>query len=297
MRQAVLLLAHGAPERLEDIEPYILRVREGRPLAPALLEEIRSRYALIPGCSPLLARTRAQAAALGARLAAATPVPVYIGMRNWHPFIRDTLASMREAGVERIVAICLAPQYSRASTGLYRRKTEEALAELGYAPQVVWTGSLHDHPLLIEAFHERLAPLLGGRKVLFTAHSLPEKILRDGDPYERETKTTARLVAERSGIAEWDFAYQSQGLTDDVWLGPTVESMLDAYAREGITETVLAPIGFVADHVEILYDVDILFRGYARKLGIELFRPESLNDSPSFIAALADVAERTLRSA
>ncbi len=194
------------------------------------------------------------------------------------------------------MAVCLAPQYSRLSVGLYFRRVQEAKVELGMKAEVVWTKSFHDHPLLIEAFDEKLAPLLAGRKVLFTAHSLPEKILESADPYDREAKATARAVAERAGLASWDFAYQSQGLTDDKWLGPTVEATLDATRSEGVTEVVLHPIGFVSDHVEILYDVDILFRDYARERGIRLERPESLNDSPTFIAALAAVAQERIEA-
>jgi ferrochelatase len=199
--------------------------------------------------------------------------------------------------VERIVALCLAPQYSKFSTGLYFRRVEEAMTGLDFSAAISWTKSYHDHPLLIEAFHRNLAPLLPCERVLFTAHSLPEKILDSGDPYVAETRDTARAVAERAGLAAWDFAFQSQGLTDERWLKPTVESTIEHYAREGVREMVLAPIGFVSDHVEILYDVDVLFRRVARERGIELRRPESLNDSPAFIAALAEVVRERLREA
>ncbi len=295
MKQAVLLLAHGAPERLEDVEPYLTFVRGGRPLAPQLVEEIRQRYAEIGGRSPLLTWTMAQARALEQRLErGGFPVRVYAGMRNWHPFIRETMARMQADGVERIVAVAMAPQYSKMSVGLYFRKTQEAKQELGFAAEIVWTKSFHAHPLLVEAFHERLAPLLPCRKVLFTAHSLPERILENADPYDAEAKATARAVAERSGLDEWDFAYQSQGLTAESWLGPTVESRIDQYARDGVRELVVAPIGFVCDHVEILYDVDILFRRYAAERGVRLARSGSLNDSDTFVSALAAVVSERL---
>ncbi len=278
MKQAVLLLAHGAPERLEDVESYLEKIRASRPGAgptpPKVIEEVKQRYAEIGGSSPLLGWTRKQAAALQAALG----IPVYFGMRNWHPFIPETMAAIEADGIERLVAICLAPQYSKMSVGLYFRRTQ----------------SFHAHPLLIEAFAERLEPLAAGRKVLFTAHSLPEKILESGDPYDAEAKATARAVADRIKLADWDFAYQSQGMTADKWLGPTVESCLDRYAADSIRDVVLAPIGFVCDHVEILYDVDILFHNYAEQRGIRLVRPETLNDSPKFIAALADVAREKL---
>ena len=215
-------------------------------------------------------------------------------MRNWHPFIRETMDQVRDSGVERLAAIALAPQYSELSVGLYIRRTEEAAREAGVAAEIRWAKSFHDEPLLIEAFAERLRRVWTGQKVLFTAHSLPEKTLAAGDPYDRETRATAAAVAARLGLADCDFAYQSQGLTDDRWLGPTVESCLDRYAAEGVREVVVDPIGFVCDHVEILYDIDVLFRGYAAERGIALTRPESLNDSANFTAALAEVAERCL---
>ena len=160
--------------------------------------------------------------------------------------------------------------------------------------EIRWAKSYHAAPLLIEAFAERFARVWNGQKVLFTAHSLPEKFLAAGDPYDRETRATAAAVAARLGLKDFDFAYQSQGFTDDRWLGPTVEACLDRYAAAGVREIVLDPIGFVCDHVEILYDIDVLFRGYAAERGIALVRPESLNDSPRFTAALAGVAERCL---
>lgn len=298
MKQAVLLLAYGAPERIEDVEQFLAGLRAGRPLASHQVEEIKQRYAAIGGGSPLTARTREQAEALERELAGAGPaVPVHFGMRNWRPSIQDAMARLRVQGAERIVAICLAPQYSKFSVGVYFRRVQEARVALGTGVEVVWTKSFHDHPMLIEAFYEKLAPLAAGRTVLFTAHSLPERALESGDPYDREAKATARAVAARAGLAEYDFAYQSQGLTEDKWLGPTVESVLEEYARRGVRDVVLQPVGFVSDHLEILYDVDIRFRGYASERGIRLVRPESLHTSPTFIAALASVARERLEAA
>jgi protoporphyrin/coproporphyrin ferrochelatase len=290
MKQAVLLMAHGAPERLEDVPEYLLRVRGGRPLPPPVVEEITGRYAQIGGCSPLTRWTRAQAEALERAIG----MPVYFGMRNWRPSILEAMRQIAADGVERLAAICLAPQYSEMSVGLYFRSAEEARTATGAGTEIVWAKSFHDHPLLVGAFAEKLAPLEGAGKVLFTAHSLPEKILENGDPYDRETRATAGAVAGRLGISEWDFAYQSQGLTAEKWLGPTVESVLDRYADGGVRDVVLAPIGFVCDHVEILYDVDIVFRRYAEARGIRLSRPESLNGSPRLTAALASIATSCL---
>jgi len=291
VKQAVLLLAHGAPERVEDVAEYLKFVRSGRPVSPQLIEEIRHRYAAIGGSSPLRQWTQVQAEALEMRLG----IPVFYGMRNWHPFIRETMDRIRDSGAERLAAICLAPQYSKMSVGFYFRRTQEAKVDASASAEIVWAKSYHDSPLLIEAFAEKLGPLAGGRKVLFTAHSLPEKALAEGDPYERECRATAALVAAAAGVADWDFAFQSQGMTEDRWLGPTVESTLDQYAAGGVREVVVHPVGFVCDHVEVLFDVDMLFKGYAAERGIALLRPESLNGSAKYTEALADVAWRVLK--
>ncbi len=290
MKQGVLLLAHGAPERLEDVESYLTFVRGGRPASPRIVEEVRSRYQAIGGSSPLLEWTRAQAQALERVLG----VPVFFGMRNWHPFIRETMDRVRDAGLERMAAIAMAPQFSELSVGLYIRRTEEAAREAGVTAEIRWATSFHDEPLLIEAFAEKLEPFVAGRKVLLTAHSLPEKALAGGDPSDKETRATAAAVAARLGLTDWEFAYQSQGLTDERWLGPTVESCLDRYAAAGLREVVVDPIGFVCDHVETLYDVDVVFRNYAAERGMSLVRPEALKGSGKFTAALAEVAKRCL---
>jgi protoporphyrin/coproporphyrin ferrochelatase len=310
VKQGVLLLAHGAPERVEDIARYLGHVRGARPGAGPtpqhVIDEVTERYREIGGSSPLTAWTRKQADALE-RLVG---IPVFVGMRNWHPFIAETLAQVRDARIERLAAICMAPQYSGVSVGLYMRRTQQAKQELGLTTEMVWAKSYHDEPLLIEAFAERIRAVIGHRlwdrppglseplpgipRVLFTAHSIPEAVLANGDPYAEETRATAAAVAASLNLQDWDLAYQSQGMTGERWLGPTVESRLDTYAAEGLGEVVVDPIGFVCDHVEILYDIDILFRRYAAERSISLLRPESLNDSPKFTAALAEVAKRCL---
>lgn len=291
-RLAVLLLAHGAPERVEDVESYLHHVRGGRPVSAHVVKEVRDRYQEIGGSSPLLTWTRQQTDALSALLG----IPVFFGMRNWHPFIGETMGLVRAANVERLAAICLAPQFSEMSVGLYIRRTEEAKIAAGITAEIVWAKSYCTEPLLIEAFAEKLAPLVEQQpRVLFTAHSLPERALDNGDdPYDREARATAAAVAARLSLLDWDFAYQSQGMTAETWLGPTVESRLDAYAAEGVREVVVHPVGFVCDHVEVLYDIDILFKGYAAERGITLMRPESLNGSPVFTKSLAEVAKRCL---
>lgn len=305
-RWGVLLLAHGAPERVEDISEFLLKLRGGRPLAPHAVEEIKNRYRLVgereggrPGeASPLTWLTRCQAEALRERLRR----PVYLGMRNWKPYIAEAVAQAAADNIERLIAICLAPQNSRTSVGLYRRVLEEARVELARDMSVDFVESWHDHPGLIAAYAARIetavsrAEAEAGRTapVIFTAHSVPESTIRDGDPYERQVRETARLVAESLGLAgsRWNVAFQSQGMTREPWIGPTVESEIDRWAAAGYRRMVVAPIGFVCDHVEILYDIDIAFRKHAETRGVTISRPESLNDSPLFIEALAGLVGR-----
>ena len=295
----VLLLAHGAPDRLEDVPEFLLHVRSGRKLPDHVVQKITHRYALIGGGSPLLQWTRKQAEALAARLSC----PVYVGMRNWKPFIAEAVAQAVQEDVLNLVVICLAPQNSGTSVGLYRRALEESIAQTGADLRVDFIESWHDQPLLVQALAEKLRAGLaraeeaaGGRvPVILTAHSVPEKTVAAGDPYDRQVKETAAKVATASGVELCRFAYQSQGMTADPWLGPKVESEIDALAEEGHHHVFVAPIGFLCDHVEILYDVDILFRNHARERGVTLWRSESLNDSPQLIEALASIASQHRR--
>jgi ferrochelatase len=280
VNRGVLLLAHGAPERIEDVPRYLSFVRGGQPVSSRVLEEVTSRYAAIGGSSPLTRWTRAQAEALQSKLG----IPVFFGMRNWHPFVQETMETVRAAGIGRLACVCLAPQFSEMSVGLYMKSA----AAVASGVELNWATSYYDEPLLIDAFAERLQGLRG--KVLFTAHSLPAP----NEQYDREARATAAAVAAHLGLTDWDFAYQSQGMSGGTWLGPTVESCLDRYAAQGVHEVVVAPIGFVCDHVEILYDIDVLFRAYAGQRNIALTRPESLNGSATFTAALAEVVKRCL---
>jgi protoporphyrin/coproporphyrin ferrochelatase len=275
VKSGVLLLAHGAPERVEDVPQYLTYVLGGRPVPPRVAEEVRSRYEAIGGSSPLTHWTRVQAEALEETCGC----PVYFGMRNWRPFIQEAVDRARLEGVTHLACICLAPQYSEMSVGLYRKHTEAA-ADGNI--ELSWATSYHDEPLLIEAFAERLRGVTS--PVLFTAHSLPAP----NDRYENEARATARLVAERAGVRDWELAFQSQGMSGGQWLGPTVESTID---RHNGSELVIQPIGFVCDHVEILYDIDIHFKQRAAARGIMLTRPESLNGSSTFTKALAKVAK------
>jgi len=290
----VLLLAHGAPDRLEDIPAFLINVRQGRKLPEAVVNEIIRRYSLIGG-SPLTRLTTLQAQ----RLAELLGRPVYLGMRNWKPFIAEAVRQINAEGGERVVALCLAPQNSRTSIGLYKKNLFEDVERLAPNVQVDFIESWHDHPGLVEAFRERVATALahvraearGPVPVIFTAHSVPEKTIRDGDPYERQVRETAALVASALGLEEYCVAFQSQGMTSETWIGPTVESLIDRLAAQGRRHVLLAPVGFVCDHVEILYDIDVVFRAYGMTRGVTVHRSESLNDSPLFIQALAAVVE------
>jgi ferrochelatase len=350
-RFAVLLLAHGTPDSVDEIPEYLKNVVSGRPMPQHVVEEIQHRYAEI-GRSPLTEWTFRQAELLREKL----HLPVYVGMRNWKPYIADSVRQMRADGVTDAVAICLAPQNSRTSVGLYRRA---AYAEAGSTLRFHFIDGWADHPLLADAFADRLRQCwtaanltLGCRTpVLFTAHSVPCRTIQtspaqpsgvsgpaggetgaaktDGsarnappsgpvrptapersyaipgsapqvpDPYATEAKRTAALVATRlaaDGLREqdWYFAFQSQGMSGGPWIGPTVEDTLQALRQEGRSGVVLQPIGFLCDHVEILYDIDIAFTQLARTLDLQLFRPESLNASPILIDALADLARQGL---
>jgi ferrochelatase len=242
---------------------------------------VKHRYALI-GHSPLTEITLRQ----GELLAESLQMPVYVGMRNWHPYIADVIKRMRDEGVERVIAICLAPQNSRTSVGLYRN----AVTSQAKGMQVEFVESWHNEPLLIAAFAERLSSTfaIDHASVVFTAHSVPCRTIAAGDPYGQQARETARLVADKVGVnaSEWFFAFQSQGMSGGPWIGPTVEDTLRHLSDEGHRRVIIQPIGFLCDHVEVLYDIDIAFREYASRVNMEVVRPESLNDSQILTTAL-----------
>ena len=313
-KRAVLLLAHGTPETIEQIPDYLRNVVSGRPLPEHVIEEIKHRYSLI-GRSPLTDITLEQGRLLEAELAMeGIDAEVYVGMRNWKPYIPDVVRKMRADGVEEAAVICLAPQNSRTSVGLYKRAVQ---AEAG-ALKIDFTEGWAQDPLLADAFAEKLREAeeqlreeIGAYvPVLFTAHSVPCRTVQStaasegqpklwpgegADPYAQDAKTTAELVAQRvSEIPKWWFAFQSQGASGGPWIGPTVEDTLAGIASDGVKTLLLQPIGFLCDHVEILYDVDIAFKAYASKLGVRLERPESLNASPILARALSGLAKQGL---
>jgi ferrochelatase len=289
--RAVLLLAHGTPDTLDEMPEYLTRVRGGRPADTELLEEMCRNYAAIGGRSPLTDITRAQAEALARELGDGRRV--YFAMRNWRPFIADVLAAASAEGCTDLVALPLAPQYSTLSVGKYRHAVDEARPA---GVNVRFVASWHDHPGLVAAFAEKVREaraLRPGAAFLFTAHSLPVRAVREGDPYPQQVAATAAAVAARAGLARFRLAYQSAGRTPEPWIGPAVEEALDELAREGAAEVVVAPIGFVSDHTEVLYDVDVAAKDAARRRGIVLSRTASLNTSPTFIRALADLVRES----
>lgn len=291
---AVLLIAHGSPERVEDIPVFLQNISHGRPMSESVVREVQHRYSLI-GSSPLTRITQQQADAVSREVG----MPAYVGMRNWHPFLADTLQQMKSDNVGQAVAVCLAPHNSRTSVGSYK----EALFGAGVPFPLEFVEEWHDEPLLIVAFAQKLrsgweaACKEQGQlvPVLFTAHSVPKRTIAEGDPYEVQTRETATLVArEVPEIGEWGFAFQSQGMSGGEWLGPTVEDTIVKLREAGHSAVFVQPIGFVCDHVEILFDIDILFREFAAAREMKLYRAGSLNDSPTFVKAVAGVVRARL---
>jgi ferrochelatase len=298
-KEAILLLAHGTPENLEDVPAYLKNVVSGRPMSDEVVKEIQHRYSLI-GRSPLTELTYKQAESVSRE----SGLPVYVGMRNWKPYIHQTVQQMADEGVTHAVAICMAPHQSRTSVGLYKRAV---LGETGREPFTVdFVDDWHAHPGLIAAFAERFGPSYyravqqAGRQLptIFTAHSVPAKTIADGDPYEQQAKEAASLLASRLGLTphEWTFAFQSQGMSGGAWIGPTVEETMTALHMKGAAGVFIQPVGFLCDHVEILYDIDIAFREFATSLDMRLWRAESLNDSPTLARAITDLARQRLTS-
>ena len=297
-KTAVLLLAHGSPETVDEIPEFLFQVTNGRPLPPNVVEEVKHRYGLI-GSSPLTRWTLQQRDQLTRQL----DLPVYVGMRNWKPFIAGAVDAMKADGIHHAVVICLAPQNSRTSVGLYHA----ALTSHGSAIRYDFIDSWHDQPLLVKAFTEKLltgwtqACKESGEKVpvIFTAHSVPQRTITEGDPYESQAKETAGLVAGAAKFtpADWLFAFQSQGMSGGAWLGPTVEETMLKLKAQGHRGVFIQPIGFLCDHVEVLYDIDIGFKQFAEKEKMRLWRAESLNGSELLTQALADLSRSRLARA
>ena len=282
-----MLMAYGSPERLADVPAYYSDIRGGRPVAPEHLDDLVERYRRlgIEESSPLNAITEQTRAALEAELG----LPVFTGMKHWTPRIAEAAEAALSAGADEIAGIVLAPHYSALSIKGYRDQLEQALA--GRA-ELRFVDSWHDEP----GFVELLAARVGGTAahVVFTAHSLPARILDEGDPYQEQLLDTSRLVAEAAGLREWTFSFQSESPTGEPWLGPDILDHLRALHAQGVTDVLLCPIGFVSDHLEIRWDLDVEAKELAGELGLRLGRIEMPNDDPAFVRTLAGIVRRAL---
>jgi ferrochelatase len=279
-------MAYGSPDRLEDVPAYLADIRGGRPVRPELVEELTERYRRlgIEQTNPLNEITEQTRAALQAELG----IPVFTGMKHWRPRIAEAVDLALAGGATTVVGLVLAPHASRISTGGYERQLTDALAGRG---ELLFVRSWHDEPGLIELLAERVHGTEA--HVVFTAHSLPARILDEGDPYQDELLTTSRLVAERAGLGDrWSFSYQSESDTGEPWLGPDILDHLDELHGRGVDDVLLCPVGFVADHLEIFWDLDTEASAKADELGMRLSRIEMPNADPAFISVLAGIVRR-----
>lgn len=293
----LLLMAYGGPNNLNEVEPYLMDVRGYRTTSPAIVHEVRERYREIGGRSPILERTRAQADALESVLNAdGKNFKVFVGMRHWHPFIKDTLAEMCRQGIDRTVGLVMAPHYSRMSIEAYFKNVEKAEAPIQIARVTDW----HLLPEYLNALVKRIRKAFerfpesvrAEVPIIFTAHSLPERILEWDDPYPRQLHETVAALMKLLGPHPHEFAFQSAAISTESWLGPDASELISRFADEGKHNILICPIGFVCEHVEILYDVDIVYQGLAKTLGIRLERIEMLNDEPEMISGLAGLVRR-----
>jgi ferrochelatase len=302
MTAAVLLLAYGGPNSVDDVPDYLLDIRGGRPTPQRLVDEVTERYRLIGGRSPLLSITRSAAS----KLQCLAGLPVYVGMRHWHPYIQDVVAHMAQEGVRHIIAICMAPHYSRMSIAVYRARLDEAVAAVGGVMNVEFVQSWHTQPLYLAGVAANVRETLDRFpahdretvKILFTAHSLPRSILEQGDPYDDQLRETSRLLADQLRLPDerWTFCYQSAAQTGVPWLGPQIEDLVVDLAAAGEKNLLVAPIGFIADHVEVLYDIDIGVQEIARSCSVRVKRTPMLNDSAALVAALAELVKERQES-
>ena len=285
MKPAVVLMAYGSPSEPADMRAYLEDIRGGRPVSDEAVEELTERYRRIGGRSPLDEVTEAQRATLEEEL----ELPVYVGMKHWQPRIAEAAERALAGGADLIVGIVLAPHYSKLSIDGYRERLEEAVegrAELRFVE------SWHTHEPYVAVLADRVRE--SDAHVVFTAHSLPARILAEGDPYRDQLLETSQLIAERAGLASWSFAFQSESATGEPWLGPDILDELNSLHQRGVEHVLVCPIGFVSDHLEILWDIDVEARERAAELGLELDRIESLNDDPAFIRGVAELIRETV---
>ena len=284
---AVILMAYGSPERVVDVSAYYADIRGGRPVSPELLEDLVARYRAlgIEDSNPLNAITEATRAALETELG----LPVYTGMKHWDPRIAAAVDAALAGGATRLVGLVLAPHYSRLSIAGYRKLLDDAVA--GRAG-VIFVESWHDDPGLVAFLADRIRDT--DAHVVFTAHSLPARILDDGDPYQDQLLETARLVADSAGVEDWSFSFQSESPTGEPWLGPDILDHLEDLSGRGVEDVLVCPVGFVSDHLEIRWDIDTEARDKARELGLRLDRIEMPNDDPRFVHALGEIVRGAL---
>jgi protoporphyrin/coproporphyrin ferrochelatase len=298
----LLVMAYGGPDKLEDVEPYLLDVRGYRPTSQEIIHEVRERYREIGGRSPILEQTQAQADALESALNTnSSQFKVFVGMRHWHPFIKDVLAEMQAEGIEKAVGLVMAPHYSRMSIGAYHQRLEEAKSPIAISRIENW----HLDAGYINALAGRVLDALrrfpneirADVPVIFTAHSLPEKILEWNDPYPAQLRETVSAVMKKLGSQPHEFAYQSAAISTIPWLGPDAGEVIERLASEGKNHILLCPIGFVCEHVEILYDIDIVYQNLAKSLGVHLERIEMLNTASEMLAGLAGLIREKAKEA
>jgi ferrochelatase len=296
----VLIMAYGGPNSLDEIAGYLADIRNGRPTSPEVLEEITHNYSRIGGRSPLVDFSLQQVNAVAAQLDPAT-FRCYLGMRHWAPWIEEVVGQMIDDGITHAVSIVLAPHFSKLSVAKYQGKIADGLAMYHGQIEFSHVASYHDAPKLVQALANRtrsgIAHWRDGERddvhVIYSAHSLPERILKMGDPYDAQLRETARLVAEAAGLqdSQWSWSYQSAGRSPEPWLGPQLEEHIPELAAQGIRKMVSIPVGFVSDHVEILYDIDIQAQEVAQEHGVTLVRPPALNDDPLYIETLVKLIE------
>ena len=298
----LLVMAYGGPRSLDEVEPYLLDVRGYRPTAPEIIHEVRERYRKIGGRSPILEQTKEQSAALESALNQnGQEFKAFVGMRHWHPYIKDILGQMQSQGIKRAVGLVMAPHYSRMSIEAYFKKIAEAESPIEIAPIYEW----HLLPGYIDALVRRVCDALerfpaGVRSqvpVVFSAHSLPERILEWNDPYPDQLRATVDAVMQRLGNHPYDFAFQSAAISSEPWLGPDVSVLIERYAKQGQKNIISCPIGFVCEHVEVLYDIDIVYQKLAKSLGVRLERIEMVHTSPQMITDLAELIRKTAKEA
>ena len=295
---AILMIAYGGPQKSEDIRPFLSKVSSGRPIPPERLEEVAHHYELIGGKSPLNELTYRQAKGLEAQLKInGYPLPIYVGMRNWHPFLSDTVIELSKEGVNRALAIIMAAHQSDASWERYQRDVEEAIRKTGVDLSVDYTEPFYDHPLFIEDSAERIAECLeqipstdrDDTLLIFTAHSIPTP-MAEASPYVEQLTVSCRLISERLGHENWVLAYQSRsGRPTDPWLEPDVCDVIREHSKKSTGHVIIQPIGFICDHVEVLYDIGIEAAEVAEEVGIKMLRAKTVNDDQKFIEALADI--------